>query len=785
MGADLFDLAARISVDTSKSDKALTDTQKKVLELAQEFDKTDKTASKAINHIGQSMASAQAHISKLKVSNLTADFDRFTNALRNNSVNVKKSADAFLDLFEKVNGGKGTLGGLKTSVGDMSEALSVVSPRAGLFAASLTGAAGPLAALTVGLIANIAAVYKLHTGLLDLATSTAKWQGALTDLSQQTGVSVEMLSSLDILAQQTGGSIEGIATSLGVFQGNLEDSLVNPAGRAAQALDELGVSTLETEQALDQALTALAGMQEGFHQTALARDLFGGRGAKLLLAILKETGGDLDAAREKLRAMGLELGGPASAAADKLNDKIVILDRQVLMLKASLGTMIMPHVEKNVDSLTNAINTNKGAINQAAIAVGFLAGYLGSNLVAAIHIANAALASMAAYLGPLTMLMQTISGLSGQTGNIPAVGLPGNVDAGGGASVGGGFLRKKGIGGGGGRGGGGGGGGGMDEGVTLLQQLQKEFYRLTQHTKLEEIQEQLLEKQFAKTSDQIKKRIVVTAMEIDIQKKNLELTRERFATEESYARFAEEEFIKSLTRVRAMGQIQRERFATAAGQNRPDWIDLGGGSTAGGEPGTTGRERFATIDRQALQDQIDAFNMRIAQLAASVTNVIDRAISTGFERGIKAGLISFAQGILDMIRSAALDALQQKLMDVFSKALGGGSGGGIMGWISKLLGIAGSAVGGKGGLSGMPPLLGFASGGVMKPNTWGLVGERGPELIRAGSQGATVSPNGAGGAVHLTVNYHASPGEQPASKPTVYQMAKQLHAGLSKVALTG
>jgi hypothetical protein len=46
---------------------------------------------------------------------------------------------------------------------------------------------------------------------------------------------------------------------------------------------------------------------------------------------------------------------------------------------------------------------------------------------------------------------------------------------------------------------------------------------------------------------------------------------------------------------------------------------------------------------------------------------------------------------------------------------------------------------------------GHAAGGYMGPGELSWVGERGPELIRAGRQGATVTPNHAlgGGAIHV------------------------------------
>jgi hypothetical protein len=76
-------------------------------------------------------------------------------------------------------------------------------------------------------------------------------------------------------------------------------------------------------------------------------------------------------------------------------------------------------------------------------------------------------------------------------------------------------------------------------------------------------------------------------------------------------------------------------------------------------------------------------------------------------------------------------------------------GGGIWGTIASFGLTAIGALfggGGKGGVGGAGSAAAggigkFADGGFVKPDSWAMVGERGPEFIRAGWQGATVRSN--------------------------------------------
>jgi hypothetical protein len=83
-------------------------------------------------------------------------------------------------------------------------------------------------------------------------------------------------------------------------------------------------------------------MPEGFEQTNAAAELFGARGGKQILAILKETNGDLDGAIKRFREMGILIETDAARAADKFNDELALLDFQLRAASAVAAQELIP-----------------------------------------------------------------------------------------------------------------------------------------------------------------------------------------------------------------------------------------------------------------------------------------------------------------------------------------------------------------------------------------------------------------------------------------------------------
>lgn len=236
-------------------------------------------------------------------------------------------------------------------------ALATVSAESAAAGSSIAAIAGPIGVVVVALATLATASLLAAKEVFNLAKASAEYQGKLYDLSQQVGVSVETLSSLEVSARTTGGSIEGLVQSLGIFQKNLEEASQDIDSKAAKAFNKLGVETTDTEAALRQTVAALARMPEGFRQTAAALEVFG-RGGKAFLAIAKETKGDIDKITESLKNNGLVTSEQAKLA-DEFNDQLVLLDVQL----RGLGTAAIPEVLEGMKDLHRTLEDNRLLFN--------------------------------------------------------------------------------------------------------------------------------------------------------------------------------------------------------------------------------------------------------------------------------------------------------------------------------------------------------------------------------------------------------------------------------------
>lgn len=187
-------------------------------------------------------------------------------------------------------------------------------------------------------------------------------------------------------------------------------------------------------------------------------------------------------------------------------------------------------------------------------------------------------------------------------------------------------------------------------------------------------------------------------------------------------------------------------------------------------------------------EQLDAFREKMRSLAGDLTNTLADSLHQGFERGIGEGFRAFEMGILKMVESSALDALQKRLSDVFTKALGGtSSGGGIMGWILKIIGIGAGAVGGGGAgkafNAAIPGAFNFAKGGMVPGIDRGY--DSVPAMLEPGERVMTRAQQMNMGGNHFHVHINVPNVAAAGSSATQHQIAKQLHGMMAKAVLTG
>lgn len=392
MAADDLSLLFRLRADNSQAKATLADTRTAIGSLRTSF--------------GAELGQMQA-VSQKAFGSIQGNLQNFVTQLPGGNV------------FVNISNGLRSLG---TQSGAVASEIEGAAAATGTLGAEAAAVAGPIGIAVLAIGAEIAAVALLTKGIFSLAQEAADFRGKLFDLSQQTGVSVETLSALEIVAKTTGGSIEGISASLGIFQKHLEDAQ-DPTTKQAKLFDELGVSTNNTEDALRDTLTALAAMPTGFRQTATALELFG-RGGKSILAILKETNGDLDGAIARFREMGLIVSREDAEAADKFNDQLALLGFQ---FRAMLGQDAIPAVLAVLQDLSKTLEDNKGAVVVLRSAIEATAVLFGTVFRLAILSVNVAFEQARPLLEAAASAYERIARASGQTKPVDLSGLTGGV----------------------------------------------------------------------------------------------------------------------------------------------------------------------------------------------------------------------------------------------------------------------------------------------------------------------------------------------------------------------
>lgn len=210
----------------------------------------------------------------------------------------------------------------------------------------------------------------------------------------------------------------------------------------------------------------------------------------------------------------------------------------------------------------------------------------------------------------------------------------------------------------------------------------------------------------------------------------------------------------------AMGIFRTKDAAKAMGDQFQSWVDRGLVDPRNLEEFSAALN-YSSKQMEDLADQAkvagaalpqfqqamnDAGNAR-KQLDSLATEAmsVNRGFFTTFGQQIRQGANAW-----DAFKSSGLDALG-KIADklssmaadkLFASAFGGSSSGG--GLLGSLFGMGGSGTVANGGIvlggAAGPGVFAAANGGTFGPG-WGVVGERGPELINVHKGGVTVIPN--------------------------------------------
>jgi hypothetical protein len=145
---------------------------------------------------------------------------------------------------------------------------------------------------------------------------------------------------------------------------------------------------------------------------------------------------------------------------------------------------------------------------------------------------------------------------------------------------------------------------------------------------------------------------------------------------------------------------------------------------------------------------VEASAIRVNDTMKGLSSSLSGSLTTGLA-DIFDGTKSVSQGFADM-RKLVIRAIEEMIIKIaiigpMMRALQASvSGSGILSFLtpaaSSVVSAAPTSFAGAGTpMNILPP--GYANGGMINPGAWGVVGEKGPELVRVQSSGVTVYPN--------------------------------------------
>ena len=217
-----------------------------------------------------------------------------------------------------------------------------------------------LPSITVVATAAAAAILLLTKRAIDNADRLAK-------MSKTTGIAVETLSALQPAAELAGSSIEDVATGLQRLARTASDAQ-RGLETAKRPFRDLGIEVADAngqlrplEQILDDVARALIPIPDGTKKVALAQELMGRSGAKLI-PLLNDLGvRGFAAVRKEAEKFGVLLSAETAKAAEDFNDNLTRLGKAATGLSLTVAKELLPHLNDLTDWAVNFVTKGEGA----------------------------------------------------------------------------------------------------------------------------------------------------------------------------------------------------------------------------------------------------------------------------------------------------------------------------------------------------------------------------------------------------------------------------------------
>ena len=280
----------------------------------------------------------------------------------------------------------------------------------------LSGFSGGILNLKNALVGSLAV-----TGLTAWVRGFADAGAAADDMASRTGMSVESITGLGYAAKQSGANMEAVEKSVRKMQQGISGAVMGNQ-QLRDMFGKVGVSvsqlrTMKPEQQFATIADAIARIHDPARQAAVAMELFGEDGAKLLPMLKGGSKGMMDM-MEEAKSLGQVMSGEDARAAAELSDVFGKLMAVFSGIQTQVGAALAPmlitlgeYVIGVATSVVDWIDTNRDLI----ATLGQWAAYIAAAGAALVGLAGAAavVSGGMAAMGALASGVATVFGAIG------------------------------------------------------------------------------------------------------------------------------------------------------------------------------------------------------------------------------------------------------------------------------------------------------------------------------------------------------------------------------------
>lgn len=220
---------------------------------------------------------------------------------------------------------------------------------------------GALRSAATGLLAFTGATVSVAAGINAIKSAIDRADN-IRDLSIRLGISTEKLSGFSYAAKQTGTDLEDLNKGLLRLSKNAATAL-DPKSRQANLFEALGVSKdalTDLDKLLPQVADGFSQIQDGGLKAAIAQELFGKSGAKLI-EFLNQGSAGLSEMADRAAELGLIISQDTANAADAFNDKLEDLRSAGTGLATQIAAELLPQLTEIVDWAVEFVNDGDNA----------------------------------------------------------------------------------------------------------------------------------------------------------------------------------------------------------------------------------------------------------------------------------------------------------------------------------------------------------------------------------------------------------------------------------------